>query len=166
MNDDYPTPAETNAVKRRLAEKMIREEEPSGIKIYFDPRKADVPEHFKNQPAMVLLVGYMLPVPIRGLLLTAGGFSGAFSFNRTPAFCRVPWSAVYAITDVDGEGSGWRDSIPPELAGAADGATPPIEPPAASAAPVVKGDDRAARRALIAKRMEARGWSVIKGGTS
>lgn len=93
--------------------------ERSSVFVHLDPRVAAVvvPPGFKKQPQLVLQVGLNMPVPIRDLQLDEEGMSCTLSFNRTPFFCVVPWSSVYAIVGCDdGRGMIWPDDVPPEVA--------------------------------------------------
>ncbi len=67
--------------------------------VMFDPRAAgvSVPAHLKGKTHVSLEVGLQMIVPIKDLLSHAGGFSGVFSFNRTPCYVHVPWAAVFWI---------------------------------------------------------------------
>jgi len=38
------------------------------------------------------------------------------SFNRSPFFCRVPWSAVFGLVGEDGRGRIWPEDVPIEIA--------------------------------------------------
>jgi len=91
--------------------------EQSSARVHLDPRPADVrvPSWFKKQPQLILEIGLNLPVPIRDLEVTDEGVSCTLSFNRTPHFCLVPWSAVYALVGENGRGMVWPDDIPPEV---------------------------------------------------
>lgn len=90
----------------------------SSVYIHLDPRKEGVrvPPWFRNQPQLVLQVGLNMPIPIRDLGIEDDAVSCTLSFSRSPHFCYVPWSAVYALMGEDGKGMVWPDDIPPEVA--------------------------------------------------
>ena len=103
--------------------------------VHLDPRRDGVvvPQHFRRQPQLVLQFGMNLVVPIRDLDVNEEGLSGTLSFNRSPCWCYLPWSAVYALVGEDGRGMVWPDDVPPEIAAAAQrsGADAPARPAAA-----------------------------------
>lgn len=92
--------------------------ESSSVFIHLDPRDEDVrvPAWYKRQPRLVLQIGLNMPVPIPDLNLDEDSVSCTLSFNRSPHFCRIPWSAVFALVGEDGRGMLWPDDIPPEVA--------------------------------------------------
>jgi stringent starvation protein B len=93
--------------------------ERTSVFVHLDPRVAAVvvPPAFKKQAQLVLQVGLNMPVPIRDLHLDDEGMTCTLSFNRTPFFCVVPWSSVYAVVGCDdGRGMIWPDDVPPEVA--------------------------------------------------
>jgi stringent starvation protein B len=100
--------------------------ERSSVFVHLDPRieAVVVPTGFKKQPQLVLQVGLNMPVPIRDLNLDDEGMTCTLSFNRTPFFCVVPWTSVYAIVGCDdGRGMIWPEDVPPEVAQAQAQAT-------------------------------------------
>jgi stringent starvation protein B len=100
--------------------------ERSSVFVHLDPRMQAVvvPPGFKKQPQLVLQVGLNMPVPIRDLHLDDEGMTCTLSFNRTPFFCVVPWTSVYAIVGCDdGRGMIWPEDVPPEVAQAQARAT-------------------------------------------
>jgi stringent starvation protein B len=116
--------------------------ERSSVFVHLDPRQTTVvvPPGFKKQPQLVLQVGLNMSVRIPDLRVDEEGMSCTLSFNRTPFFCVVPWSSVFAMMDDEGQGMVWPDDVPAEVARqaqvrAADG---PAAPEAAKAGP---GDD-------------------------
>ncbi len=93
--------------------------ERTSVFVHLDPRAAAVvvPAGFKKQAQLVLQVGLNMPVPIRDLHLDDEGMTCTLSFNRTPFFCVVPWSSVYAVVGCDdGRGMIWPEDVPPEVA--------------------------------------------------
>lgn len=96
--------------------------------IHLDPRKRDVvvPGYFKKQPQLVLQVGLNMTIPIPDLKVDDEGVTCTLSFNRRPFWCRLPWTAVYALVGeaVDGEdmkGMLWPDDVPTEVAAQREG---------------------------------------------
>jgi len=97
--------------------------ERSSVYIHLDPRQTAVvvPPWFKKQPQLVLQVGLNMPVPIADLRLDDDGMSCTLSFSRTPFFCVVPWSSVFAMMGDDNRGMVWPDDVPVEVARQAQG---------------------------------------------
>jgi stringent starvation protein B len=85
--------------------------------IHLDPRKPEVivPLHFKKQAQLVLQVGLNMAVPIPDLQVDDEGVTCTLSFNRSPFWCRLPWSAVYALVGEDKRGMIWPDEVPAEV---------------------------------------------------
>jgi stringent starvation protein B len=92
--------------------------ERGSVHVHLDPRAGGVvvPAWFKRQPQLVLQVGLNMPVPIPDLRVDEDGMSCTLSFNRSPFFCIVPWSSVYAMVGDDGRGMVWPEDVPPEVA--------------------------------------------------
>jgi stringent starvation protein B len=92
--------------------------ERGSVHVHLDPRAAGVvvPAWFKRQAQLVLQVGLNMPVPIPDLRVDDEGMSCTLSFNRSPFFCVVPWSSVYAMVGDDGRGMVWPEDVPPEVA--------------------------------------------------
>lgn len=101
----------------------------SSVYIHLDPRDESVavPSWFKKQPQLVLQVGLNMAVPIPDLDVGQEAISCTLSFNRRPEFCRIPWDAIYGLVGEDGRGMIWPESVPAEVASAADG-RPPVAP--------------------------------------
>lgn len=99
--------------------------ESSSVFIHLDPRSEQVrvPPWFKKQPQLVLNVGLNMPVPIPDLNLDEDAVSCTLSFSRSPYYCFVPWTAVYALVGEDGRGMVWPDDVPPEVAAQLPGAS-------------------------------------------
>jgi stringent starvation protein B len=93
--------------------------ERSSVYVHLDPRQPAVvvPGWFKKHPQLVLQVGLNMPVPIKDLQLDDEGMSCTLSFSRSPFFCVVPWSSVFAVIGCeDGRGMVWPDDVPAEVA--------------------------------------------------
>lgn len=86
--------------------------------VHLDPRKPGVvvPPWFKQQPQLVLQIGLNMPVPIPDLDVSDEGITCTLSFNRSPHWCKLPWSAIYALVGEDGRAMLWPDDVPPEVA--------------------------------------------------
>jgi len=91
--------------------------ERSSVFVYLDPRREGVvtPVGFKRDPKLVLQVGLNMAVAIPDLSFDDKGMSCTLSFARTPFFCIIPWHAVFALTDENGQGIVWPDDVPREL---------------------------------------------------
>jgi stringent starvation protein B len=109
MNGNPPPP------KKEVALALL---ERGSVHVHLDPRASGVvvPAWFKRQPQLVLQVGLNMPVPIPDLRVDEDGMSCTLSFNRSPFFCIVPWSSVYAMVGDDGRGMVWPEDVPPEVA--------------------------------------------------
>jgi hypothetical protein len=94
--------------------------------IHLDPRKTEVvvPTYFKKQPQLVLQVGMNMAIPIPDLKVDDEGVSCTLSFNRRPFWCRLPWTAIYALVGEDMKGMIWPDEVPSEVAAQRDGKAP------------------------------------------
>jgi hypothetical protein len=137
--------------------------ERSSVFVHLDPRQTSVvvPPWFKKQPQLVLQVGLNMSVRIPDLRVDEEGMTCTLSFNRSPFYCVVPWSSVFAMIDDDGRGMVWPDDVPVEVARQAQGRA--VETPAAaevakpaSAAEVGKRDSREARDTPKPKRTRKR----------
>jgi hypothetical protein len=86
--------------------------------VHLDPRRTSVlvPKWFAGQSQLVLQVGLNMAIPIPDLKLDDTGITCTLSFNRAPFWCRLPWSAIYALVGEDGRGMVWPDDVPPEVA--------------------------------------------------
>lgn len=85
------------------------------IYLHVDPRVEHVivPRWLGKQPQLVLQIGLDLAIP--DLRVDSEGVSGTLSFNRSPFRCTIPWDAVFGISDDQGRGMVWPDSVPAEL---------------------------------------------------
>ena len=99
-------------------EVMLALLERSSVFVHLDPRRDDVrvPPWFKKQAQLVLQVGLNMAVPIPDLSVDDDSVSCTLSFSRSPHFCYVPWSAVFALVGDDSRGMVWPNDIPPEVA--------------------------------------------------
>jgi stringent starvation protein B len=112
MSNSHPLPP-----KKEVALALLERSNDRGIFVHLDPRHATVvvPPWFKKQPQLVLQIGLNMPVPIPDLRLDDDGMSCTLSFNRSPFYCVVPWSSVFAMVGEDGRGMVWPDDVPAEV---------------------------------------------------
>ncbi len=113
--------------------------ERSNVDVYLDPRAHGVvvPPQFRKEPRLILKIGLNMPVPIPDLRVEEDSMSCTLSFNRSPFYCVVPWSGVFALVGEDGRGMVWPDDVPQELA--VKVAPPSAEDGAASPSPASPG---------------------------
>src|SRR5262245_44526056 len=104
--------------------------ERSNVDIYLDPRAKGVvvPPQFRKEARLVLKIGLNMPVPIPDLRLDDDSMSCTLSFSRSPFYCVVPWSSVFAMVGDDGRGMVWPDDVPQELAVRVEERRKPPEP--------------------------------------
>jgi len=88
------------------------------VYVHLDPRRDGVlvPKNFKKQAQLVLQLGMSMAIPIPDLEVDDDGITCTLSFSRTPFWCRLPWTAVFALVGEDGRGMVWPDDIPAEIA--------------------------------------------------
>ena len=103
--------------KKEVALALLERSNDKGIYVHLDPRHAAVvvPPWFKKQPQLVLQIGLNMAIPIPDLRLDDEGMSCTLSFNRSPFFCVVPWTSVFAIVGDDARGMVWPDDVPAEI---------------------------------------------------
>ena len=87
------------------------------VYVHLDPRRPGVivPKWFTGQPQLVLQLGLNMAIPIPDLKVEEEAMTCTLSFNRAAFWCRLPWSAVYALVGEDGRGMVWPDDVPPEV---------------------------------------------------
>lgn len=102
--------------KKEVALALL-EREPS-VFIHLDPRRPGVvvPKWLANQPQLVLQIGMNMTIAIPDLKVEEEGISCTLSFQRTPIWCRLPWSAIWAMVGESQRGMVWPDDVPPEVA--------------------------------------------------
>ena len=137
--------------------------------VHLDPRREGVivPTWFKNQPQLVLQLGLNMAVPIPDLEVGDDAITCTLSFSRQRHFCRLPWSAIYALLGDDARGMVWPEDVPSEVAAQSRAQKQPApklaavatpKPPAtlAAATPKVTALPKpAARAASVATRLPA-----------
>jgi hypothetical protein len=103
------------SAKRDFAIALLQE---SSVFVHLDPRREGVvvPGWLKKQPQLVLQVGLNLAVRIPDLDIGEQAVCCTLSFNRSPFFCRVPWSSVFGLVGEDGRGRIWPEDVPLEIA--------------------------------------------------
>jgi len=141
--------------------------ERSSVYVHLDPRQtaAVVPPHFKKQAQLVLQVGLKMAVPIPDLRLDDDGISCTLSFNRSPFFCVVPWSSVFAMVGEDGRGMVWPDDVPAEVTRQAQGRTE--TPPRKDIPKVARPRDREGKADVVPKPKRPRrrpALAAVPGG--
>lgn len=91
--------------------------ERTSVFVHLDPRRPGVvvPPGFLKQPQLVLQIGLNMAISIPDLDVADEGISCTLSFNKRPHFCRLPWSAIYALIGEQGGGMVWPEDVPPEV---------------------------------------------------
>jgi len=109
--------------------------------VHFDPRCDGVvlPPHLRKQPRVVLQYGLNMPVPIPDLEVGEDGLGATLSFARTPTWTFVPWTAVFAIVNEEGQGMLWETEVPREVREEPGKAEPGKAEPGKAEAPGKKG---------------------------
>lgn len=137
--------------------------EKTSVLVHLDARRDEVkvPKHLKTNPQLILQLGLNLAVPIRDLDVSDEGVSCTLSFARTPFFCVLPYTAIFAIVSDDGKKAMvWPEDVPAEVARAAEdeakklGLIKPADRPPEPPAPRIEIGQRAPKRpaALKAER--------------
>jgi stringent starvation protein B len=91
--------------------------ERSTVRVFLDPRKEGVvvPPWFKTQAQLLLDIGLNTAISIPDLHLDDEAMSCTLSFNRSPFYCVLPWSAVFALVGDDDHSVVWPDDVPAEV---------------------------------------------------
>jgi stringent starvation protein B len=135
--------------------------------IHLDPRKPEVcvPLHFKKQAQLVLQVGLNMAVPIPDLQVDDEGVTCTLSFNRAPFWCRLPWTAVYALVGEDKRGMMWPDELPAEV-DAQRNQPPEAQPGPRGAAAKSRGQRGSKKRERLPREREeeTRAAAELKSG--
>jgi len=86
-------------------------------RVHLDARRPGVqlPPRFLGEAHLRLDYGYGFTPAIPDLKIDDDGIRATLSFNRQPFATFVPWTAVYVIADLDGNGAVWQDDIPADL---------------------------------------------------
>jgi stringent starvation protein B len=116
--------AERTADKKRLFEELLQ----TGIgALHLDPRAPDasVPTRFARQTLLVL--NFSWNFHIADFRIGDDVVEATLTFGGQPWFCRVPWYAVFAVTnDQRDQGMVWPEDLPPEHGGPARTWTGPM----------------------------------------
>jgi stringent starvation protein B len=85
--------------------------------LHLDARRAGVvvPDSFRTEAHLILQYGHDLPIPIPDLEIDEDGVRATLSFSRTAHRTLVPWTAVYAVTGVDGRGVLFAEDVPSDV---------------------------------------------------
>jgi hypothetical protein len=144
--------------KIEVLNELLRVE--SSVFVHVDTRLDGVvlPQPLLGRPQVALQLGHNMTIPVRDLTMDPHEWSATLSFDRTPFFCTIPWSAVYLIVGDSGEGASWPDDIPFEarVQSAEDSRT-------SYRRPGVKEDHQ---QENPQKRQLPPGWRVLDGGAS
>jgi stringent starvation protein B len=134
--------------------------------IHLDPRKPEVivPLHFKKQAQLVLQVGLNMAVPIPDLQVDDEALTCTLSFNRSPFWCRLPWSAVYALVGEDKRGMIWPDEVPAEVESAQRQKPQEVQPAAQGPGPKSRGQRGSKKRERPRERDEEARTAELKAG--
>ncbi|MBI5607508.1 MAG: hypothetical protein HY902_01355 [Deltaproteobacteria bacterium] len=112
-----------NLQKRKVFDELLQQ----GITaLHLDARRPDVmvPPHLADQAWLVL--NYSWRYGVHDFRFDDEAVEASLSFGGRPYFCRVPWSAVFAVTDTSrNQGYIWNDEVPGEVAPAAAAPTAP-----------------------------------------
>ena len=132
-------------------------EKSDSVYVKFDARREGVvlPPHLKRDAGLVLQYGLNMRIPIPDLDIGESGIGATLSFNRTPVWTFVPWSAVFAIVS-EGGARLWEADAPPDLPvgeGAPRGSKPSepraSKPPKRPSLRAVEGGRRAEEPAAV-----------------
>ncbi len=137
--------------------------ESSSVYLHLDPRREGVvvPKWLMSQPQLVLQVGLNMAVRIPDLDVGDDGVSCTLSFNRSPFWCFMPWSAIYGLVGDDGRGMIWPEDVPVELSQPQTQPTrsrPRLEavpPPEPATAPAIAAPARATKASADESRAPA-----------
>lgn len=146
--------------KRKLFAALLQE----GVTaLHLDPRRPGVivPGRFGSQGWLVL--NYSFRYGIADFRFTDQEVEASLSFGGQPFYCRVPWTAVFAITDNSRQrGRIWHDEVPADVdsaigSGQAKAPTPRGAPRrnGLTALPVRSADKQATGRPIPLRPAEA-----------
>lgn len=99
--------------KKLVFERMLAAMDVVCVHLHTTKPGTDLPLHLYKQPSALFEYGLALPQQIRDLEVSSWGISAGLSFAGAPYMTRVPWYAVYAITDRDRKrGFVWSTEVP------------------------------------------------------
>lgn len=81
--------------------------------LHLDPRRpgVQVPARYRDQDWLVL--NYSHAYRIKDFAIDDGGVTATLSFGGSPYTCRVPWAAVFGVTDEQRtRGLVWEEDMP------------------------------------------------------
>jgi hypothetical protein len=105
------------STKEQKREVMLAHLEKSdSVYVKFDARREGVvlPSHLRRDAAVVLQYGLNMRIPIPDLDVGEEGIGATLSFNRSPVWTFIPWSAVFAIVSENGARL-WEGDFPRDL---------------------------------------------------
>ena len=87
------------------------------VRVNLDPRRPGVvlPPDRLTDKYLCLDYGRNLATPTTDVEVDGWGIRATLSFGRRLSTTFIPWSCVYAITNVDGVGSVYPDDLPDEI---------------------------------------------------
>ena len=126
--------------------------EGASVFLHLDPRRQGVivPKWLANQPQLILQVGLNMLVRIPDLEVGDDGVSCTLSFNRSPFWCFMPFTAIYGIVAEDGRGMIWPQDVPIELSQAPAARPRPHLEAVRALAPEPPDEDAAAKESAAA----------------
>ncbi len=155
--------------KQKVLEDFL--EKYHSVFVHVDTRRSGVmlPPEWMNKTHVTLQIGLDLVVPLRDLTFDHEGWSGTLSFNRSPFFCIIPWTAMFGVISDQGVGGFWQGDLPPELVAERCTDSAVQTPPSAAAAePAKLGSRRVLKSVPAGPKREnkkiPKGWGVIEGG--
>jgi stringent starvation protein B len=109
MTDAPPPPSSKRDALLALLDRGL-------VMIHVDARRSGVavPEYLSTEYHLRLNLSYRFALP--DLQIDAWGVRATLSFRGSPFSCRIPWEAVFAMTQPPGErGWLWPNDLSPEL---------------------------------------------------
>jgi stringent starvation protein B len=99
-------------------------------RVHLDARRPGVqlPDRFLGEAHLRLDYAYGFTPPIPDLQVDDDGIRATLSFGHQPFATVVPWSAVYLITDFDGNGAVWQEDLPADLMASMPATAEPSQP--------------------------------------
>lgn len=136
--------------------------------LHLDARlpQVTVPPHLADQAWLVL--NYSWRYGVYDFRFDHEAVEASLSFAGRPQFCRVPWSAVFAVTDPSRtQGYIWHDEVPAELvpAAAAPKAAKARSPRTAKAKPAAAAQATVDSSAAAESPAPRPGLRAITGGS-
>lgn len=111
MKDALPPSADRE--KRRVLEQLLDE---GMVMVHLDARRdgVDVPEHLRSDPALALNLSHRFHLDVFDI--GSDAVEASLSFQGRTYLCRLPWTAIFALTShVTGRSIVFPTSVPPEL---------------------------------------------------